>query len=218
MRILVVEDESLIADNLKLGLEAEKFAVDVARTGTEGYDLASTEDYDVIILDIGLPGMDGMTICSKLRAEKNFAPILMLTARDTTDDKIKGLQFGADDYLVKPFSFKELVARIRALIRRNGIKTPVLTFGNIELDPASHKVLLKGVEIKLTGKEYTLLEYFMNHPGQTLTREQILSHVWDYSYDSFSNTIDVMVKRLREKIDKDKKLFSTIRGIGYRFG
>jgi DNA-binding response OmpR family regulator len=222
MRILVVEDEKILADNIKTGLVDEKFAVDVVYDGIKAYDLASTEDYDVIILDRMLPGMEGSVLAQKLRAENKLTPIIMLTARDTIEDKIVGLDSGADDYVIKPFSFEELLARIRSLLRRSHKKTTKLSVDTLELNPTSHTVSRKGKEVLLTAKEYALLEYFMYHPSQILTRENILSHVWDYSYDSFSNVVDVLIKRLRKKIDtdfpKEKQLFATVRGLGYRLG
>jgi DNA-binding response OmpR family regulator len=224
MRILVVEDEKILAKSIKTGLVDEKFAVDVVHDGKEGYDLACTEEYDVVILDRMLPNMDGVVICQKLRKEQVTTPIIMLTARDTIEDKIAGLNSGADDYVIKPFSFEELLARIHSLIRRtqSTTKKTILQVDSLLLDPIGHTVKRAGKEVKLTGKEYALLEYFMYHAGQILTREKILSHVWDYSYDSFSNVVDVLVKRLREKIDddfpKEKPLFATIRGLGYKLG
>jgi DNA-binding response OmpR family regulator len=220
MRILVVEDEKMLTENIKTGLEDENFAVDVAFNGLDAYDLAVGEDYDVIILDIMLPGMDGITLCKKLRAEKNYTPILMLTAKDAVEDKVTGLDDGADDYMVKPFSFEELLARIRSLMRRSTTKDTILKVDSLELNPSSHIVRRNGKELNLTGKEYSLLEYFMRYPNQVLTREQILSHVWDYSYGSMSNIIDVLIRRLRNKIDRDfpdeKSLFKTVRGLGYK--
>jgi len=220
MRILVVEDEKMLAENIKTGLEDENFAVDVAFNGLDAYDLAAGEEYDVILLDIMLPGMDGITLCRKLRAEKNYTPILVLTAKDTVEDIVIGLDDGADDYMVKPFSFEELLARIRSLMRRSTTKDTILKADSLELNPSSHIVKRNGKELSLTGKEYSLLEYFMRYPNQVLTREQILSHVWDYSYDSMSNIIDVLIRRLRNKIDKDfpdeKPLFRTVRGLGYK--
>ena len=222
MRILVIEDEKTLAENLKTGLIDESYAVDTIGNGREGYEIASTEEYDAIILDVMLPEMDGFTICEKLRSENVHTPILMLTARDALDDRLQGFKQGTDDYLVKPFSFEELLARLRALIRRATVKETILRVDNLELDPSSHIVKRSGKEISLTGKEYSLLEYFMHHPNQILTREQILSHVWDYSYDSMSNIIEVLIRRLRNKIDRDfpkeKQLFSTVRGLGYRLG
>jgi DNA-binding response OmpR family regulator len=222
MRILIVEDEVNIANNLRMGFLDENYVVDVVHDGNEAYDLASVEEFDVIILDLMLPGMDGVTLCKSLRQEKVYTPIIMLTAKDAVEDKVKGLEAGADDYLVKPFSFEELLARVKSLIRRTNIKEQILKVDTLELNPSSHIVKRSGREINLTGKEYILLEYFMNHPNQILTRDQIINHVWDYSYDSFSNIVDVFIKRLREKIEtpfpKERKLFTTVRGLGYRFG
>jgi DNA-binding response OmpR family regulator len=202
MRILLIEDEKMLADNLKLGLIEESFAVDVFYNGRQGYEQAATEEYDAIILDLMLPEMDGVAITKQLRKEKIHTPILMLTARDTTENKIEGLNSGADDYVVKPFSFEELLARIRSLIRRSTIKEPILKVDTLELNTNSHIVTRHGEKINVTAKEYALLEYFMHHPNQILTREQINNHVWDYSQDLTSNIIDVLVKRLRNKIDK----------------
>lgn len=222
MRILVIEDNKILAESIKSGLTEENYAVDAVNDGRLGYEQAAVEDYDAVVLDIMLPGMDGTEICRNLRREKNNVPILMLTARDTIEDKISGLNLGADDYLVKPFSFEELVARLRALIRRSNKSGTILTVDNLELDPAAHTVKRSGKEVKLTGKEYTLLEYFMINSGRILTREQIVTHVWDYAYDAESNTIDVLVARLRTKIDRahpqEKPLFSTVRGLGYKLG
>lgn len=220
MRILVIEDEDMLAQSLRTGLIDEQYAVDVFTNGRLGYEQAATEEYDVIILDIMLPEMNGITICRTLRQEKNHTPVIMLTAKDTIEDRVEGLDCGADDYLIKPFSFEELLARIRSLIRRTTVKETILHVGSLTLNPVSHIVKRSGEEIMLTGKEYALLEYFMMHPNQILSREQILSHVWDYSTDLVSNTIEVLVKRLREKIDKafpkEPQLFTTVRGIGYK--
>jgi len=220
MRLLVVEDEFALAHTIKTGLEDEKFAVDVVHNGKEAYEQASVEEYDVIILDRMLPEMDGIAICKNLRAEKVFTPILMLTARGSADEKVEGLDAGADDYLAKPFSFNELLARIRSLIRRATTNETTLQVNSLVIDPKTHVVKRAGQEITLTAKEYQLLEFFMRHPNQIVTREQITNHVWDYSHDTMSNTIEVLVKRLREKIDKafptEKPLFHTIRGMGYK--
>lgn len=220
MRILVVEDEFALAHTIKTGLEDERFAVDVIHNGKEAYEQASVEEYDVIILDRMLPEMDGITICQELRKHKVFIPILMLTARGSADEKVEGLDAGADDYLTKPFSFNELLARIRSLIRRATTNEPTLQVDSLLIDPKTHIVKRAAREITLTAKEYALLEFFMRHPNQIVTREQITSHVWDYSHDSMSNTIEVLVKRLREKIDKtfpnEKPLFQTVRGMGYK--
>lgn len=216
----MVEDEFALAHTIKTGLEDEKFAVDVLHNGREAYEQASVEEYDVIILDRMLPEMDGLAICQKLRKEKVFTPILMLTARGSADEKVEGLDAGADDYLAKPFAFNELLARIRSLIRRATTKETILQVGSLVVDPASHLAKRAGKEIALTAKEYALLEFFMRHPRQILTREQITSHVWDYGYDAMSNTIEVLIKRLRKKIDKafpnEKPIFQTIRGLGYK--
>lgn len=220
MRILIIEDDVNIAENIKTGLVDENFAVDISNDGQEGLEMASENSYDGIILDLMLPNMSGQEICTKLRAKKVQTPILMLTAKDTLDDIVTGLDLGADDYMVKPFSFEELLARVRSLIRRSKGNDPVLKVGNLELNPSSHLVKRAGKEISLTGKEYALLEYLMRHANQILSKEQILNHVWDYSYDSLSNIIEVLIRRLRNKIDrsfpKERPLFQTIRGIGYR--
>src|SRR5260221_63665 len=222
MRILLAEDETLLGESIKTGLEDENMAVDLFQNGKDAYEQASTEEYDVLLLDIMLHGMDGSMICTHLRTEKNYTPIIMVTAKDTVDDKVTGLNNGADDYIIKPFSFDELLARIRSVVRRATVKAPTLSLDTLVLNPATHIVTRSDKEIVLTGKEYALLEYFMLHPNQVLTREQILSHVWDYSYESMSNIIDVLMKRLREKIDKafpkEKSLFVTIRGLGYKIG
>lgn len=220
MRILVVEDEMALAHSIKIGLEDEKFAVDILHNGQEAYEQAAVEEYDIIILDRMLPEMDGIAICKKLRAEKVFTPILMLTARGGVEDRIEGLDSGADDYLSKPFSFAELLARIRALLRRATTKETILQVDSLSIDPVTHIVIRAGKEISLTAKEYGLLEFLLRHPNQIVTREQITSHVWDYSVDLMSNTIEVLIKRLRSKIDKafpkEKSLFITIRGMGYK--
>lgn len=222
MRILVVEDDNNIAQNIRQGLLDENFAADVVYDGQEAYDQAKSDSYDAIIMDWMLPTLSGVEVCQRLRADKIYTPVLMLTAKDALEDKVLGLNTGADDYLTKPFSFEELLARVRSLIRRSNQSQPVLKLDSLELDPQAHIVKRQGKEITLTGKEYALLEYFMHHPNQILTRDQILSHVWDYSYDSYSNIIDVLVRRLRNKIDraypKDRPLFTTIRGLGYRLG
>ncbi len=220
MRILLVEDEYALARTIKTGLEDEKFAVDIFSNGIDAYEQARTEEYDVIILDRMIQGMDGITVCKKLREQKIFTPILMLTARSNPDDKIEGLNSGADDYVAKPFSFGELLARIRSLIRRATTKETILQIDSLIVNPTTHVVTRSEKEIILTAKEYALLEFFMRHPNQIVTREQIINHVWDYSYDSMSNTLDVLIKRLRSKIDKafpqEKSLLKTIRGMGYK--
>ncbi len=218
MRLLVIEDEKKIADSLKKGLEQEAFAVDVAYDGNYGYDLASSENYDLIILDLMLPGIDGLTICKKLRDGGNSTPILMLTAKGHLDDKVTGLDSGADDYVVKPFAFEELLARSRALIRRpkNALPT-VLEAGNLKVDTNSHKVTRSGKEINLSRKEFALIVYLLKNKGQVVSKEQIISSVWDFDSDVLPNTVEVYIGYLRDKIDKDsqKPLIKTVRGFGY---
>lgn len=223
MRILVVEDEHKIAAAIKKGLEQEKYAVDVAYTGTDGYDLASTEDYDCILLDLLLPGIDGLAVCQKLRSQNIHTPILMLTAKGQIEDKVTGLDSGADDYLTKPFSFEELLARIRALSRRpKPTLTNVLQIENLELNLQSYEVKRNGINIGISSKEFSLLEYLMRHPNQVLSKDQIIAHVWDYDADILPNTIEVYIKNLRNKIDapfkKEKPLIQTVRGFGYKLG
>ncbi len=221
MRILVVEDEHRIGTTIKKGLELEKYAVDLAFDGRDGLDLATTEEYDCLILDLMLPGIDGINICKKLRQDSIHTPILVLTAKSQTEDKILGLNSGADDYLTKPFSFEELLARVRALIRRpSGSQNPVLKTGDLELDTISYLVERGGREISLSGKEYSLLEYLMRHSGKIISKEQIISHVWNYDDDVLPNTVEVYIRKLRQKIEtpfKNKKLLlKTIRGFGYK--
>jgi len=223
MRILIVEDERKLANSLKTALQAESYAVDVSFDGEEGYENAAVNDYDLIVLDLGLPTLDGVTVCKKLREEKISTPILMLTARDTTDDKIKGLDSGADDYLVKPFKFEELLARIRALIRRGQNQTEAIyQCDNLTLNPASHLVKRAGKEINLTSREYALLEFLISHPGQILSKTQVMDHVWDMETDPFSNVVDVYIGYLRQKIDKnfskETPLLQTTKGLGYKLG
>ena len=218
MRILIVEDEKKVAGFIKKGLEEETYAVDVAYDGEEGFHLAAMNEYDMIILDWMLPKMDGMEVLTQLRDKKVSTPILLLTAKDAVDDKVTGLNKGADDYLTKPFAFSELLARIRSLLRRGQAETQTeLKVGDLLLDMVSHKVSREGEEIELTGKEYSLLEYFMRNEGKVLTRTMIAEHVWDYNFDTFTNVIDVYVNHLRKKIDKKypAKLLHTLRGVGY---
>lgn len=222
MRILVVEDEHKIANSIKKGLEMESMAVDTAFDGQKGYDLASTESYDVIILDLMLPKVDGLEICKNLREKENIhTPILILTARGSTQEKVTGLNSGADDYLAKPFAFTELLARIKALSRRP-MKTleSVLKVGDLSLDTISTKVERAGKEIRLSKKEYALLEYMLRHSGKVLSKDQIIAHVWDYDADVLPNTVEVYIGYLRNKIDKpfknSKKLIHTLRGFGYK--
>jgi DNA-binding response OmpR family regulator len=220
MRVLVVEDEEKLARTLQRGLEREGYAVDVVLDGTQALTRlrVNHEDYDLAVLDVMLPGVDGLSVCRRLRADGVALPILMLTARDATADKVAGLDSGADDYLVKPFAFEELVARIRTLLRRPPqVLPPRLQVGDLALEPHSRLVTRGGREISLTTKEFALLEYFMRNAGEVLTREQIMSHAWDFEFDGFSNVVDVHVKNLRAKIDAKggPKLFHTVRGVGY---
>jgi len=219
MKILVVEDEHLIATSIKKGLEQEHYTVDISFDGTDGYDLASTGDYDVILLDLMLPGMDGLSICQKLRGENNHTPILMLTAKNQIEDKIKGLNSGADDYLTKPFAFEELLARVRALGRRPHQSVgKILTVGDLSLDTTTYQIKRGNQEIRLSGKEYSLLECLMRHSGQILNKDQLIQYVWSYESDILPNTIEVYIRNLRQKIDNPfkKKLIQTIRGFGYK--
>jgi len=218
MRILVIEDEKKIADFIKRGLKEEGYAVDAAYDGEEGYFLAKTNDYDIILLDLMLPKMDGITLCRKLREEKVPAPILMLTAKDTVKDKVIGLDSGADDYLTKPFAFEELLARIRALLRKGEAKVlNKIKVDDLILDIVTHKTERGGKVIELTQKEYSLLEFLMRNAGNIVTRTMISEHVWDADFDTFTNVIDVYIKYLRNKIDSghEKKLIHTVRGRGY---
>lgn len=223
MRILTVEDEHKIANSIKKGLEQESYAVDIAFTGNEGYDMASTEDYDLIILDLLLPGIDGIEICKRLREQNIHTPVLMLTAKGQISDKVTGLDAGADDYLTKPFAFEELLARIRALTRRphNSIGT-TLSEDELTLNTLSFDVKRAGKHIQLSNKEFALLEYLLRHKNQTLTKEQIINHVWSYDADILPNTVEVYIGYLRNKIDKpfpdNKPLIHTIRGFGYKLG
>lgn len=223
MRILVVEDEHRIANSIKKGLEQEKYAVDVCYSGTDGFDLASTEDYDLILLDLLLPGMDGMTVCKELRAKQIHTPILMLTAKGQIQDKVEGLDSGADDYMTKPFSFEELLARIRALIRRpKKALSEILRVDDLQLNTHTYEVKRGAQDINLSNKEFALLEYFMRHPRTVITKEQIIAHVWDYESDILPNTVEVYIRNLRNKIDhpfpSEKPLIQTARGFGYKLG
>ena len=211
----MVEDEHRIANSIKKGLEQEKYAVDVAYTGDDGFDMATGETYDLILLDLMLPGMDGMQICRELRKQKNQVPILILTAKGQTGDKVTGLDAGADDYLTKPFSFEELLARVRALSRRptRALDT-TLTAGDLSLDTVKFEVKKKGKLIPISSKEFSLLEYLMRQAGQIVTKDQIISHVWDYESDILPNTVEVYVRNLRKK----GIVVETIRGFGYKIG
>lgn len=216
MKILVVEDDHTIAQSLKKGLEQESYTVDVAFTGTDGYDLASTEEYSLILLDLMLPGMDGLTICQKLRQNNNHTPILMLTAKSQIEDKINGLNRGADDYLTKPFSFAELLARVRALIRRpKDVISSKINIGNLCLDANNFKVVLNNKEIKLSSREFSLLQYLMRNVNVILPKDKIISHLWNYDSNVLPNTVEVYIRNLRNKIGKN--YISTVRGFGYKF-
>ena len=218
MRILVIEDEKKITDFIKRGLREEGYAADVAYDGEQGFFLAKTNTYDLILLDLMLPKMDGLSVCKKLRAEGVSTPIIMVTAKDTVKDKVVGLDSGADDYLTKPFAFEELLARMRAVLRKKDAKSVnKLQVDDLVLDLLTHKVTRAGKEITLTSKEYSLLEYLMRNAGSVVTRTMISEHVWDIDFDTFTNVIDVYIKYLRDKIDSDskKKLIQTIRGRGY---
>jgi two-component system OmpR family response regulator len=219
VRVLVVEDEVKMAGLLKRGLEEDGYAVDVAATGTDALWQAREFDYDAIVLDAMLPELDGFEVCRRLREDRRWMPVLMLTARDAVDDRIRGLDAGADDYLVKPFSFGELAARVRAQIRRGAADRPtVLEVGDLRLDPASHRAWRGEDELTLSHKEFALLELFLRHPDQVLSRTTILEHVWDFAYDGVSNIIDQYVSYLRRKIDKPygREQLETVRGAGYR--
>jgi len=218
MRILLVEDEKKIASFVERGLTEQHYTVDVAHDGEQGLYLAQINPYDLIILDIMLPGKDGFAVCQELRKENNDVPILMLTARDDVRDKIYGLDSGADDYLTKPFAFGEFLARVRVLLRRQRPgKTNLLRVGDLALDQVTHLVTRAGEKIDLTATEYALLEFLMLHAGEVVTRTMISEHVWDQDFDSFSNVINVYVTYLRKKIDAGfpKKLIHSVRGRGY---
>jgi two-component system OmpR family response regulator len=219
MRILVVEDEAKMASLIRRGLREEGIVVDIAQSGEDALWMAGSADYDAIVLDLMLPGIDGFETCRRLRAEGIWAPVLILTARDSVEDRVAGLDGGADDYLTKPFSFAELFARLRALCRRGPVERPtVLEAGGLRLDPATRQAWRGDVEIELSAKEFALLEAFMRRPGHVLTRLQLLDHAWSYEYENRSNVVDVYVRYLREKIDRPFGVTSlqTVRGAGYR--
>jgi two-component system, OmpR family, response regulator len=219
MRVLVVEDEPKMAGLVKRGLEEEGIAVDVSGRGEDAVWMAGSTEYDVVVLDVMLPGLDGFEVCRRLRADEVWTPVLMLTARDAVEDRVAGLDGGADDYLVKPFSFDELLARLRALARRGSAERPaVLEAGNLRLDPATRRASRGDVQIALSQKEYALLETLMRRPGVVLSRLQLLEHAWDDTYENRSNVIDVYIRYLREKIDRPfgTDTIETVRGAGYR--
>jgi len=219
MRILVIEDNHRLSSSLAANLAHEGYSVDAAYDGQEGQDLAELTPYDLIILDILLPKKDGLQVCRDLRRRRIHTPILLLTARDGVEDRVQGLDYGADDYLVKPFAMRELLARLRALLRRQSPYTNGrLEMGDLVVDPVTHTVEREGRSIDLTPKEFALLEFLLYHPNQVVTRELIEQHIWNYDFESESNVIDVYVRRLRRKIDDPfaTKLLTTVRGVGYR--
>ncbi|MDQ1477319.1 MAG: two-component system, OmpR family, response regulator [Actinomycetota bacterium] len=219
MRLLIVEDEVRMAALLRRGFVEEGYAVDIANNGTDAVWLATEATFDTLILDVMLPGVDGFEVCRVLREKGCRAPVLMLTARDSVEDRVRGLDAGADDYLTKPFSFAELSARVRALLRRGASARPtVLEVGDLRLDPAAHRATRADAELSLSPKEMALLELFMRHPDEVITRTQILDHVWDFAYDGMSNVVDQYVSYLRRKIDKPfgRDDLQTVRGVGYR--
>ena len=218
MRVLVVEDDPKIASFVVKGLKQSGYAVDHAADGEAGLNLAETTNYDAAVIDIMLPKLDGLSLVQRLRAKGARLPMLFLSARASVDDRVKGLQSGGDDYLTKPFAFSELLARVQALIRRStqsGSEPTRLTVGDITLDLLSRDVIRAGQKVDLQPREFSLLEYLMRHPGRTVTKTMILEHVWDYSFDPQTNVVDVLVHRLRGKIDPEKQRLHTIRGVGY---
>ncbi|MDK2992812.1 MAG: hypothetical protein PWP48_2045 [Clostridiales bacterium] len=218
MRLLVVEDEPALLKSIAMRLNEEGYSIDTAEDGEEAQDFIETAEYDCIILDIMLPAIDGLTILKRLRNNRVNTPVLILTAMDAIDDRVKGLDLGADDYLAKPFSFDELLARIRALLRRQvETRETVVTIADLALDTISHTVIRDGKNIELTAKEYSILEYMLKNKGRLLTRSQIADHVWNYDFDGNSNIVDVYIRYLRKKIDDnfDNKLIHTVRGSGY---
>ena len=218
MRILIVEDEKKVASFIKKGLEEEYFAADIALDGKEGMKMATTEEYDAIIMDIMLPFIDGISLLKEIRKREIITPVLMLTVKDSLKDKVEGLDAGADDYLTKPFAFEELIARVRALLRRNeNTKTTKLKLGDLLLDLQTHKVIRENQEIILTPKEYAILEYLMRNSNKVVSRTKLIEHVYDYHFDPETNIIDVYINKVRSKVDTNFKipLIHTIRGIGY---
>jgi two-component system copper resistance phosphate regulon response regulator CusR len=218
MRLLLIEDEKKVADVIVRGLRAERYAVDVAHDGTSGWEMASSLDYDLVILDLMLPGLSGTELLRRLRRQGGNAPVLVLTARDATADKVENFEAGADDYLTKPFVFAELLVRVKALLRRPPVsRNHVFRVADLEVDRMTQQVRRAGQRIELTSKEYSLLEYMVAHPGRVLSRTMIMEHVWDESFEGLTNIVDVYVRHLREKIDQPprQKLIRTVRGAGY---
>jgi DNA-binding response OmpR family regulator len=219
LRILLVEDNRRLNNSLKVSLTEDGYAVDSAFDGVEGEEFAELTNYDAIILDIMLPRKDGISVCRDLRSHRVKTPIIMLTARDTVEDRVSGLDSGADDYLIKPFALSELRARLRALLRRDSHeKSSVLTVMDLTLDTSTHRVERGGQQVELTNKEFAILEYFMRNPNRVISREMIETHIWNYDFEGTSNVVDVYIRRLRDKIDdpSNVKLFETVRGVGYR--
>jgi two-component system OmpR family response regulator len=219
VRVLIVEDDTKLAGLLRRSLARDAVTADAVERGEEALARAAATDYDAIVLDVNLPGIDGFEVCRRLRGDQIWTPVLMLTARGAVEDRVAGLDGGADDYLVKPFSLAELGARLRALVRRGPIERPtVLAVGDLRLDPATRRVWRGDAEVELSGREYALLEAFMRRPGQVLTRYDLLERVWDYDYENRSNVVDVYVRYLREKIDRPfgAESIETVRGAGYR--
>jgi two-component system OmpR family response regulator len=218
MRLLVVEDDTKLARALERGLQREGYAVDLAETGDDALSQASENDYDAVVLDVMLPGRDGFSVCRAMRSSERWAPVLMLTARDQVGDRIRGLDAGADDYLVKPFDFGELLARLRALIRRGpSERAPVLEVGDLHIDPAARVVTRAGREIELTVREFALLQFLAQRAGEVVSREQLLEHVWDSTEEGSTNVVDVYIGYLRNKVDRPfrGKMIRTVRGIGF---
>lgn len=220
MHVLVVEDDHSLADLLRRGLTQESHIVDVVYSGTEGLARAESDVYDALVLDVMLPGIDGLEVARRLRADHSALPILMLTARDALHDRLRGFDAGADDYLTKPFAFEEMLARLRAITRRSGrpVEEDKLAVGDLVLDRRAHEVIRGNRPIELSPKEFALLEYLMRHPGQVLSRTLILERVWDYGFDSFANVVDATIRRLRRAVDEgfETPLIHTVRGVGYK--
>lgn len=221
MRVLVVEDQVRIASFVEKGLKEQGFVIDVVNDGDEGYALATTEPYDAIVLDIMLPGRDGLSILKQLRKKGNVVPVILLTARTELDERLEGLNLGADDYMTKPFYIEELVARLHTVVRRSaGEPTHILKVEDLRMDVMSRSVVRAGEEIELSVREFSLLEYLMRSPGRVLSRTQICEHVWNYNFDPDTNLVDVYIQRLRKKVDREfpTRLIETVRGVGYRMG